>query len=96
MKKTYKLNLIFIVLMTAAFLLPRLLRDPAGGFAAATSSALFFFGLFLTAGFLACYQFLYTFRRRNILSKREVIFGISPLILSIVVCLLLIFFLRYQ
>ena len=96
MKKTYILNLTYLALLVAAFILPRLFKDPAGGMAAAATSVMIFLFTFVLAGIVASYQFLYTYRRREAMPRMEVLLGLAPFAVSILACLTLFLFLRFQ
>ncbi len=96
MKRTYLLNIIYLVLILAAFIVPRFYKDPSGGFAAAATAVFIFLAIFAVAGILASYQFIYTYRRRDTFSRFETLMGMLPFLISLLSCLAITIFLRYQ
>jgi hypothetical protein len=79
-RSTYFMASACVGLFAASVLLPRALREPGAGFAAATSAALLFLALAVTAAIASIVLLVRTLRQRRLLSRPARIAGIVPMV----------------
>ncbi len=77
-RTTYWMATVCVAVLVASVLLPRMFREPGGGFAAATSAALLFMVLGAVAAFASIALLVHTLRQRHVLSPSARIAGAIP------------------
>jgi hypothetical protein len=70
--------------LAASVLLPRAVRDPGGGFAAATEAAVTFLGLAAVATVASLALMIHTLRWRRNLSRPAQIAGVLPAVMALI------------
>jgi hypothetical protein len=93
-RRTYRLNAVFLALIAAAFVAPRFV--PRGeGFASGAMATLTFLAILLLAVLVAVGQAIWTVRARARLSRRERWLGCVPALLGVAGFAALIAWLRF-
>ncbi len=77
-RRIYGMAAACVAVLAASVLVPRMIRDTGGGFAAATTAAVLFLGLATVAAVASLALLVHTLRQRDALSLAERLAGLIP------------------